>query len=467
MTSFYIVVAFLALIFVACQFAVLKVVRRYIFGMYGRLGYHKGFVIFAALFALNMFLAVMSMNSGWASPDSQAQKFLAVTFFTYLGITAMTGIFVVLLKALYLTASLTVAGYRLLLIMISGDLGGVSDVNQKPDLDGVSGADLSPQSSAQGSHVDNNAKAATCEPRAVRPITFGLTSVHLHSPGYRKMGKAALLCVLAVFSSVGLYGVIEAYSQPRIEKFQIRDEKLRGLESPVILIQVTDIHYGLFYDKSNLENLVNRLNSIAGDAVIMTGDIFHTRQTNVESAPEVLARLVPRKFGNFVVMGNHDFYTGESRSLDAFNAAGLTVLRDEWRTFPDGGAVIHLAGLDDPKKNWLLGQQFPNFETLMKKAPDADGFRVLLSHRPTVFPLASQSGFQLVLAGHTHGGQFLIPFGSEGKGWTPASVVSAFTHGWYELGDSRMYLNRGAGLTFIPWRINCSPEIAVFELAPS
>ena len=467
MTSFYIVVAFLALIFVACQLAVLKAVRRYVFGKYSRLGYQNGIVIFAALFALNMFLAFMSMNSGWSSPDSRAQQFLAVTFFTYLGITAMMGIFLLVLKALYLTASLTVAGYQLLLIMISGDLGGVSKVNQKPDPGAGSSANSSVDSPGQGSTTDNNARAVSCEPRAVRPITFGLTGVHLHSSGYRKLAKAFILCVLAVFSSVGLYGVIEAYSQPRIEKFQISDDRLKGLESPVTLIQVTDIHYGLFYDKSNLENLVNRLNAIPGDAVIMTGDVFHTRQTNVESAPEVLARLVSRKFGNFVVMGNHDFYTGENRSIKALNEAGLTVLRDEWRTFPNGSAEIHLAGLDDPKKDWLLGQQFPNFDTLVNKAPDSAGFRVLLSHRPTVFPIASLNGFQLVLAGHTHGGQFVVPLGKTEKGWSPASVVSAFTHGWYELGESRMYLNRGAGLTFIPWRINCAPEIAVIELLPS
>ena len=467
MTSFYIVVVFLALIFVGCQFAVFGTVRRYVFGIYSRMGHRKGLKIFAGLFVLNMFLAVMSMSSGWASPNSQAQKFLAVTFFTYLAVTAITGIFLAALKTLYLTASLSVAGYRLLLIMISGDLGGVSNADKGVGAAGSDNGNSPGESSARASNGGYHADQTSGTPRAVRPIAFGLTGVHIHSPGYKKIAKTLVLFVIAFFSSVGLYGVMEAYSEPRVEKFQIRDDKLKGLERPVTLIQVTDIHYGLFYDKSNLENLVNRLNSIAGDAVIMTGDVFHTRQTNVESAPEVLGKLIPRKFGNFVVMGNHDFYTGENRSIAAFEASGLTVLRDEWRTFSDGSVFIHLAGLDDPKKNWLLGQQFPNFQDVMEKAPSVDGFRILLSHRPTVFPLASENGFELTLAGHTHGGQFVFPLGNSQKGWSPASVVSAFTHGWYEHGNSRMYLNRGAGLTFIPWRINCAPEIAVFELMPS
>ena len=467
MTSFYIVVALLALVFVSCQFAVFRTVRRYVFGSYSRLGNRKGLIIFAGLFVLNMFLAVMSMSSGWASPNSQAQKFLAVTFFTYLGVTAITGIFLAAIKTLYLTASLSVAGYRLLLIMISGDLGSVSSSNKGVDSQGSAGKNSSGESPIGVSRTGHHTISPRGRSGNVRPIAFGPTGVRIYSAGYRKIAAILTICVIAVFSSVGLYGVIEAYSEPRIEKFQLKDDKLKGLERPVTLIQVTDIHYGLFYDKSNLEGLVNRLNSIAGDAVIMTGDVFHTRQTNVESAPEVLAKLIPRKFGNFVVMGNHDFYTGENRSIAAFEASGLTVLRDEWRTFSDGSVFIHLAGLDDPKKNWLLGQQFPNFQDVMEKAPSVDGFRILLSHRPTVFPLASENGFELTLAGHTHGGQFVFPLGNSQKGWSPASVVSAFTHGWYEHGNSRMYLNRGAGLTFIPWRINCAPEIAVFELMPS
>ncbi len=467
MTSFYIVVVFLALIFVSSQFAVFGAVRRYVFGIYSRMGHRKGLKIFAGLFVLNMFLAVMSINSGWASPDSQAQKFLAVTFFSYLGVTAIIGVFLAALKTLYLTASLSVAGYRLLLIMISGDLGGVSNADKGVGAAGSDNGNSPGESSARASNGGYHADQTSGTPRAVRPIAFGLTGVHIHSPGYKKIAKTLVLFVIAFFSSVGLYGVMEAYSEPRVEKFQIRDDKLKGLERPVTLIQVTDIHYGLFYDKSNLENLVNRLNSIAGDAVIMTGDVFHTRQTNVESAPEVLGKLIPRKFGNFVVMGNHDFYTGENRSIAAFDASGLTVLRDEWRTFSNGSAVIHLAGLDDPKKNWLSGQQFPNFQDVMEKSPSGGGFRILLSHRPTVFPLASKNGFELTIAGHTHGGQFVFPLGNSQKGWSPASVASPFTHGWYEHGNSRMYLNRGAGLTFIPWRINCAPEIAVFELMPS
>ncbi len=467
MISFYMVVAFLALIFVGCQFAVFRAVRRYVFGIYRPAGHRKGLIIFAGLFVLNMFLAVMSMNSGWASPNSQAQKFLAVTFFSYLGVTAIISVFLAVLKTLYLTTSMSVAGYRLLLIMISGDLGGISNEDKGVGAAGSADGNSPRESSARVSWGGHHADQTSGPPRAVRPIAFRLTGVHIHSSGYRKIAKAVALCVIAFFSSVGLYGVMEAYSEPRVEKFQIRDDKLKGLERPVTLIQVTDIHYGLFYDKSNLENLVNRLNSIPGDAVIMTGDVFHTGQTNVESAPEVLGKLIPRKFGNFVVMGNHDFYTGENRSIAAFDASGLTVLRDEWRTFPEGSAVIHIAGLDDPKKNWLLGQQFPNFQKVMGKSPTGEGFRILLSHRPTVFPLASENGFQLTLAGHTHGGQFVVPLGNSGKGWSPASMVSAFTHGWYQLGKSRMYLNRGAGLTFIPWRINCAPEIAVFELIPS
>jgi predicted MPP superfamily phosphohydrolase len=92
--------------------------------------------------------------------------------------------------------------------------------------------------------------------------------------------------------------------------------------------------------------------------------------------------------------------------------------------------------------------------------------RILLSHRPSILEVASVAGFDLVLAGHIHGGQIIVPVPGSVRGVSLAAIASRYTHGWYRHGDCRMYLNRGAGLTFVPFRVNCPPEIAVFRLMP-
>ena len=142
---------------------------------------------------------------------------------------------------------------------------------------------------------------------------------------------------------------------------------------------------------TELEKLVAKVNTLEADAVLITGDIFHSPMSPVELAPPVLQKLKPRRFGNFAILGNHDFYAGELRSVQAIKDSGLTLLRDQWLTLKDGTANIHLGGIDDPMANWLWGKEFPDFPSFMKKAPHESGMRILLSHRPNVLP----RGFQI------------------------------------------------------------------------
>ncbi len=467
MTSFYIVVALMAIIFVACQLSVIRAFRRYILARSSKLRLRSQSAIFVVLFVLNISLAFFSMKSGWYSADSQIQKVLAVSFFTYIGVTFSLGILLAILRSVYLSGSLAMAGYRMLLILVSGDLGGVDNRKNRPVEANVSMGGQPSTAKDKSAETMDHVKGSADSGGLTRPFHAAVPKNPEKSGLREKWARITASMTLLVFSGFGLYGVFEAYSEPIIERFNMSDPKLNGIERPVKLIHVTDIHYGMFYNRQDLRKLVSEINSIEGDAVFFTGDIFHSSLTDVESSPEVFRQLNARRFGNFVVMGNHEFYTGEKRSITAFEQAGLTILRDEWTTLSDGTANIHVAGLDDPRKNWLWGHQFPAFQNLMLKAPTQPGYRILLCHRPAVFPIASQNGFDLILAGHTHGGQVVVPLPSSDKGWSLASVVSEFTHGWYELDGSRMYLNRGAGLTFIPWRINCAPEISVFTLSGS
>jgi predicted MPP superfamily phosphohydrolase len=201
--------------------------------------------------------------------------------------------------------------------------------------------------------------------------------------------------------------------------------------------------------------------------VCITGDVFHSARTVVEQATPVLKKLRARPLGNFVVLGNHDIYAGKIRSMESLRAAGLTLLRNEWISARAGSSTVHLGGIDDPAGNRKLGHEFPGFDVLMKKCPAGSGVRILLSHRPGVFPCAARRDIDLVLAGHTHGGQIVFPVPGRQEGVSVADIVSDYTQGWYRSGASRMYLNRGVGLTFLPWRIYCPPEIAVIRLTPA
>jgi len=263
------------------------------------------------------------------------------------------------------------------------------------------------------------------------------------------------------------HGISEAYANPVIEEFDVFNPSLDGLDRTVTIIQVTDFHFGLFCEVPELERLVERLNGIDGDAVVITGDIFHSGLSPIEKAAPVLKRLKARRFGNFAVLGNHDFYAGLERSIDCLERSGLRLLRNEWLTFTAGSSTVHLGGIDDPMSNWVWGAQFPRFNEFMAASPRTRGLRVLLSHRPAILPFAGREGVDLVFSGHIHGGQIILPVPGEPTGLSIARIASPYTHGWYRDGASNMYLNRGVGLTFVPWRVNCPPEISVFHLRPS
>jgi predicted MPP superfamily phosphohydrolase len=293
------------------------------------------------------------------------------------------------------------------------------------------------------------------------PSSHGFSSTRR---SFLKWTTAAGLVAAAGYAG---HGIAEAYARPVIEEFDLFYPQLEGLSRPLTFIQITDFHFGMFLGSPELERLVHLVNALEGDAVLITGDVFHSPLTRVERATPILKKLKPRRLGNFAVLGNHDFYTGESLAVQSLKDSGLTLLRHQWITFREGSADIHLGGIDDPMVNWVWGAQFPKFEGFMAKAPTSPGMRILLSHRPSVLPIASQAGIDFVLSGHIHGGQIIFPYLGRDRGLSIARLASPFTHGWYRIGKSRMYLNRGIGLTFVPWRINCPPEITVFHLNPA
>ncbi len=276
---------------------------------------------------------------------------------------------------------------------------------------------------------------------------------------------AGLTGLAATFGTAG-YGLREGYQNPVLNEYELSLPTLGGMRNPVTIVQVSDLHFGWYFGANELENLVERLNSVAADAVVLTGDIFHSRFTAVEAAEPTLRKLIPRRYGNYAIMGNHERYVGTKRALASFRRSNLLHLGDKWASLEHQGTTIHLAGLDDLLVEWPPAPESETFQALMDKSPKRPGMRILLCHRPSILPLAAYARFDLVLAGHTHGGQMIIPRPGHPKGFTPASFFSYYTHGWYRKFQCRMYVNEGVGLIFFPWRINCPPEIGIFHLVP-
>ena len=126
---------------------------------------------------------------------------------------------------------------------------------------------------------------------------------------------------------------------------------------------------------------------------------------------------------------------------------------------------LYLAGVDDPGVDWAArGLELDALNDVAASCPD-DGPTVLLVHRPEAFHQASKLGFQLVLSGHTHGGQLALPI--PGGNFNLARLVTPFHRGLYRVNGSTLYVNRGFGFAGPAIRFNCSREIATIELVPA
>jgi predicted MPP superfamily phosphohydrolase len=255
--------------------------------------------------------------------------------------------------------------------------------------------------------------------------------------------------------------------QARVERTRVRlpvpglAPNLRGLR----IVQATDLHIGNRLAGARLDRMVERINALAPDVVVLTGDLFDFDPAAVEDGARRLGGL-RAGFGVYAILGNHDITTGAetvARGL-ARLAPDLRLLRDEIVRLPVA-EPLYLAGLEDPGNDWSArGVEIPALERLAAARP-ADGPTLLLAHRPEHFGQAARLGFPIVIAGHTHGGQLALP--TPGGHWNLARIATRYTRGVFRSGGTLMYVNRGLGVGGPALRVNCPREIATLELEPA
>ena len=196
---------------------------------------------------------------------------------------------------------------------------------------------------------------------------------------------------------------------------------------------------------------------MGADLVAVTGDLITSGDGYVGPVAAALGRLRAPD-GVFACMGNHDYFTDGEALARALERGGISVLRNRGVTVARGEARLYVAGVDD---TWTARHDVAG---AMADRP-AGVPAVLLAHDPNLFPSAAANRADLVLSGHTHGGQFAVP--GFARRWNLARVVTAFTSGLYHADGATLYVNRGLGTTGPPIRVGARPEIAVLTLRPA
>jgi len=277
------------------------------------------------------------------------------------------------------------------------------------------------------------------------------------NPGRRRALNAAGNVLMAAPFVVMGYGAMVERLDFRVREL---DVPLPGLPldlDGLRILQISDIHLSAFLHESELARVIDMARELRPHVAVVTGDLISSRADPLDACIRQLAR-VKSDAGTFGCMGNHERYARAERYVvEAGARAGIRFLRGQAQTLRFGNSDLHLAGVDyqslADRGHYLRGA-----ERLV--VPGA--VNVLLSHNPDVFPVAARQGYDLVLAGHTHGGQVTVeildPF------INPARFFTPYVYGLFRWGNSAAYVTRGIGTIGIPTRIGAPPEISVLRL---
>jgi predicted MPP superfamily phosphohydrolase len=214
------------------------------------------------------------------------------------------------------------------------------------------------------------------------------------------------------------------------------------------ILHLTDLHLTPAYADRFFEAMLEQAEGFEADLVAFTGDLIDDGAMLDRVAP-LLSRFRGR-LGQFAVLGNHDYRTAPAGSAEALRSAGYTIVEGGWTVVEADGARLAVGGTSAP---W--GPLPDPADT-----PEAD-LRILLSHAPDTLGWAARRGVDLMLSGHTHGGQYRLPV--VGPVILPSRYGRRFDCGFFQLGPTLLYVSRGIGAQH-PIRVNCAPEIARLTL---
>ena len=274
-----------------------------------------------------------------------------------------------------------------------------------------------------------------------------------------KSGKFLLLTTFTLATIlVGSY-LYARYIEPNL--LIVNQEKLESsyLQAPLKIVFFGDTHLGEFNDNDQLDRIVAKINAENPDLVIFTGDLIGS-SGDFTADPEAIAQSLGQIQANYAkvaVIGNHEYALLDQYNYeDLMAAGGFTVLVDDWLDITE--LNVRLLGLDDVYRG--------NPDTTLADEALDGTYNILITHEPDIVDKMASDQVQLVLAGHTHGGQISLPYLTEKI--LPANGKK-YVKGLFSIGSegqTKLFVTKGTGMTKLPFRFMNVPEIVAIEVSP-
>jgi len=257
---------------------------------------------------------------------------------------------------------------------------------------------------------------------------------------------------LALASTVSLKAVHEA-SYIEIEKINIGIKKLKRKYK---IVQLSDVHIGGLIDANFIKDMVYRVNALQPDLVVITGDLVDMDIAKI-SKPLAELQALNSRYGTYFIVGNHEYFHNISKIIQEIKKLGIRVLENENVYIGEEERGFNLAGVYDIF-GYRAKHHLPELQDALEGKKDAP--TILLAHQPKYIEEV-KSGVDLMLSGHTHGGQ-LYPFKFL------VGLQQPYISGLHQHNDLlQIYVNKGTGFWGPPMRLGATAEITEIDLLPA
>lgn len=217
---------------------------------------------------------------------------------------------------------------------------------------------------------------------------------------------------------------------------------------------LSDIHHGPFTSLEYVHRLVQLTNSLCPDVVLLGGDYVHRSSLYIRPCLQALANLKCH-LGTYGVLGNHDHWEGAAVTREAMKSSGIIELTNSGTWIERDGARLRLSGVGDL---WEDEQDIDNALADTRQSETS----ILLSHNPDFVETITDPRVGLVLSGHTHGGQIVLPV--VGAPRVPSRYGQKYLRGLVETRNTQVFVSRGLGTVTPPLRFCCRPEIVLITI---
>jgi predicted MPP superfamily phosphohydrolase len=267
-------------------------------------------------------------------------------------------------------------------------------------------------------------------------------------------GRQDSLILLSLGTLLTIFGHFNAYDMQRTVEVEVPVKDLHPDLDGLRIAQFSDLHVGSSIGRSHVESVVSQITGLNADLIVFTGDLADGVARDLAPDVEPLKQL-KAEHGVYAVTGNHEYYSDPAGWMQLIPQLGLRLLMNESELLSVGEAKLRVGGVPDLGAGRMLPGH-AHHPKLAMAGPAAD-FNLLLAHQPRSAFHAAETACDLMLSGHTHGGQY-YPFN-----WL-ADKANTYGRGLHRHENMWVYVSMGTGFWGPPVRIGAPPEITLLTL---